>query len=170
MKIIITTLLLGLFSFFLISCANSKKKDYSMGKDGLIYKYGTHELYNGIIIDTVDIVVQYKVVNGKKNGQFITHYLNGQIEKVGFIKNNLNEGEWKYYYSNGMLESVGTYESSKAEGKWTYYYSNGVIKTEGNYVNSEKEGTWIFYHYSGKVDNCLFFRSGELPKVQNKIS
>ena len=38
MKIIITTLLLGLFSFFLISCANSKKKDYSMGKDGLIYK------------------------------------------------------------------------------------------------------------------------------------
>jgi len=170
MKLIFAVVLIGLASILLVSCGNSSRKDYTLGKDGLIYKYGTQELYNGIIKDTVDVIVEYNVVKGKKNGQFITHYLNGKIEKVGTIKNNLNQGEWKYYYSNGLLESKGTYVDSKAEGKWTYYYSNGVIKTEGIYVNSKKEGTWIFYHYSGKIENCLFFRDGELPKIQNKIS
>jgi antitoxin component YwqK of YwqJK toxin-antitoxin module len=169
MKIILTCMLFIFVSLCLVSCSSNKRKDYVMEKDGLIYKYGTHTLYAGIIIDTADVIIQYSVIYGKKNGQFITHYLNGKIEKVGFMKNNMNEGEWKYFYSNGTLESEGRYENSKAQGKWTYYYSNGFIKTEGIYVNSEKEGTWIFYHYSGKVDNCLFYRSGELPKVQNKI-
>jgi antitoxin component YwqK of YwqJK toxin-antitoxin module len=170
MKKILTTISLVLFSIILVSCSNTRHREFTLGKDGLIYKYGTHELYSGIITDTSNVIIQYNVVLGKKSGKFITHYLNGQIEKVGFIYNNLNEGEWRYFYSNGKLESEGSYENSKAQGKWTYYYTNGVVKTQGNYVNSVKEGSWIFYHYSGKVDNCLFFRNGEIPKVQNKIS
>ena len=170
MKISLASALILFVSILFVSCSSTKRANYSMGKDGLIYKYGSHKLYSGIIVDTADVIIQYNVVEGKKTGQFITHYLNGQIEKIGFIQKNLNEGEWRYYYPNGKLESIGYYQNSKAQGKWTYYYSNGIIKTEGNYINSERVGRWIFYLYSGKVDNCLFYRTGEIAKVQNKIS
>jgi len=141
-----------------------------MGHDGLIYKTNSQKLYSGEIIDTVNVIIQYDVVKGKKNGLFMTHYLDGHLEKFGFIENNLNVGEWKYYFPNGNLESIGRFENSKAEGKWISYYSNGAIKTEGNYLNSTREGRWILYNNAGEIVNIIIYHDGEVIKVQNRIS
>lgn len=157
-------------SILITSCGRGTRKDYTMGEDGLIYRYGSNRLFNGKIVDTANVVIQYGVINGKKNGLFITHYLNGHIEKFGFIENNMNEGEWKYFYPNGNLESSGRFTDNKAVGRWTFYYPNGIIKTEGNYFNNEKEGRWILYNHSGEIVNILFFRNGEFITIQNRIS
>lgn len=169
MKNKLTLLLLILVSVFLTSCGNSNHREYTVGKDGLYYKYSSHRLYAGTIIDTNDVIIQYSIIWGKKNGEFITHYLNGQVEKFGFIQNNLNEGEWKYYYPDGTLESKGFYENSKAEGKWIYYYSTGVIKTEGYYLNSSKEGKWIFYNTDGNIENIRYYHNGNITEVKYTI-
>jgi antitoxin component YwqK of YwqJK toxin-antitoxin module len=163
-------LLAVLISIIFISCGNVRHRDFTIGKDGLYYKYSSHDLYSGIIIDTVDIIVQYSVIWGKKNGEFLTRYPNGQIEKFGFINNNLNEGEWKYYYPNGKLESKGSYENSKAQGKWIYFYPNGVIKTEGNYINSVRDGEWFIYDNTGKIFNIRLYNNGIFLGVQNKVT
>jgi antitoxin component YwqK of YwqJK toxin-antitoxin module len=169
MKISIS-LLAVFISMIFISCGNDTHRDFTMGKDGLYYKYSSQRLYSGTIIDTVDVIVQYSVIWGKKNGQFITRYPNGQVEKVGFIKNNLNVGEWKYYYPDGTLECKGRYEKSKAQGKWIYYYPNGTIKTEGCYINSSKNGEWIIYDNEGKIINIRFYSNGFFLGVQNLVS
>jgi antitoxin component YwqK of YwqJK toxin-antitoxin module len=156
-------------SVMLSSRGHNKHRDYSMGKDGLIYKYGSHRLYTGVIKDTLDLIIQYSVIWGKKNGEYITHYPNGKLERLGFLVNNLNEGEWKYYYPNGILESKGEYDKSEANGKWTYFYSNGTIMTEGYYMNSTKEGKWIFYNRDGSIEGIKYFRNGELLKAEDKF-
>jgi len=38
---------------FQLAKAANKRKNYSHGHKMLIYKYGTHQLFQGIIIDTV---------------------------------------------------------------------------------------------------------------------
>jgi antitoxin component YwqK of YwqJK toxin-antitoxin module len=165
------TLLASIFilaSVLIVSCGGIKHKDYTMGKDGLFYKYGSHKLYAGTITDTVDVIVQFSVIWGKKNGEFITHYPNGQLEKFGFIRNNLNEGEWKYYYPNGILESKGVFNNSIANGRWIYFYSNGIIKAEGDFENNANEGKWIYYNEDGTIKNIEYFHDGNLLEVQAK--
>ena len=170
MKRILIPVLFVFIAILISSCGSVKERDYTLGKDGLIYRYSDKRLFNGEIIDTVNVIIQYAVVNGKKNGLFMTHYLDGQLEKFGFIENNSNVGEWKYFYPNGSLECKGKFEDGKAEGQWSYYYSNGIIKSEGTYVNSIKEGRWILYNQSGDTINILYFHDGEVIKVQNRVS
>ncbi len=42
--------------------------------------------------------------------------MSGQVEKYGYIKNNLNVGEWNYFYPNGQKESVGNFKQNKPDG------------------------------------------------------
>ena len=99
------------FSLLLISCSAKKSRfDYRLGQDGLIYNSNNNELYTGTIIDTADVVIEFDVVKGIKNGAFLTYYISGQVEKYGYIKNNLNVGEWNYFYPNGQKESVGNFK------------------------------------------------------------
>ncbi len=60
-------------------------------KDGLIYKQGEPKAYSGVIKSTLEgKIIEYTVVEGKKNGEFKTYFKNGQLEMIGQIKENLN--------------------------------------------------------------------------------
>ncbi len=39
--------------------------------------------------------------DGLKDGYFITHYLNGQLQAKGNFKNNQYDGKWEMYYDDG---------------------------------------------------------------------
>jgi len=67
-------------------------------RDGLFYEKNSNELFTGRVVDTADVIIEFEVSNGKKNGRFTTYYFEGGIEKVGTILDNKNEGTWKYYY------------------------------------------------------------------------
>ena len=161
MKSIFSSLIV-IVSLLVTSCNSNSHREYTIGKDGIYYKYSSHRLYAGTVIDTSNEIIQFTVIWGKMNGEFITKYLNGQIEKFGFIKNNLNEGEWKYYYPNGLLESKGKYKDNEANGNWVYYYPNGIIKAEGDYNKNSKEGKWIFYNRGGEIGTIRYFNNGVL--------
>lgn len=166
MKNLIITSLLIIFSILFYSCrTRSSHLNFRLGENGLIYNINNDELYTGTIIDTADVVIEFQVVNGKKNGSFKTYYLNGQIEKCGYIINNDNIGEWKYYYPNGQIESHGSFENNVPEGKWVSYYKNGNIKCEGNYKNGKQNSLWLYYDYDGQLISTLFFSSGILIDV-----
>jgi hypothetical protein len=56
---------------------------------------GKDELFSGKIVDTLaQRILEYEVVDGKKNGEFRISSLTGEVMMAGNIKNNLNEGLW----------------------------------------------------------------------------
>ena len=168
---IIIFLLLAVFSIALTSCGTYKSRySYRFGNDGLIYNSHNDNLFTGTVLDTADVVIEFQVVNGKKNGLFKTTYLNGQVEKLGYIINNDNVGKWEYYDPDGQLESEGSFQNDAPEGRWVSYYRNGNKKCEGNFKKGKRENEWIYYNEKGEVINVVIFRDGEFVDLQERIS
>jgi len=169
MKNFAKTLLVIITSVIFVSCGKEQfNRDYRVAKDGLIYKYGSNELFTGLVIDTSDVIISFEVVNGIKNGAFITFYRNGKYEKYGLIEDNKNVGEWCYFYPNGQLESTGSFENNKSNGRWAFYYPDGKIKMEGTYKDSEQHGRWKYFNSKGELVNIFTFYNGILCNSQIK--
>jgi antitoxin component YwqK of YwqJK toxin-antitoxin module len=96
----------------------------------------------------MDQVIEYDVVNGIKDGDFIIYYSNQKIQMIGKMSNNKNVGEWKYYKPDGSLETIGHYSDDKPTGTWIWYYPNGKIAEEGNYNFGKRDGKWKTYDTS----------------------
>ena len=170
-KFFIAFLLLINAFIFLDSCGkHSQKYSYRWGDDGLIYNIDNDQLYTGIVRDTTDAIMNYEVVNGKKNGVFTAYYPGGQIKKTGYMINNENVGEWKYFFPDGQIESIGNFENSIPDGKWISFYHSGNKKCEGNYRRGKEQGLWIYYNKKGKPENMILFDEGEFVDLQQKFS
>lgn len=163
MKMIVTAILL---SIGLISCGTDYKRDYRFDNDGLIYKSGSEELFTGRIVDTADVIIEYEVVNGKKNGEFITFYTNGNVEKTGLIKQNANVGEWKYYYPDGTLESRGHFVKDTPHGLWERFHKTGELKQKGSYKFGLEDGEWLFFDEEGKLIKFYYYIEGKIINPQ----
>jgi antitoxin component YwqK of YwqJK toxin-antitoxin module len=136
-----------------VSCEKvPQEKTEIITKNGLIFKQGEPNPYSGIIKDTVEgKIVEYAVIQGKKNGEFKTYFKNGNLEMVGQIKDNLNQGKWTYYYKSGQIESEGIFKDDLPDGNCRWFYENGNLREEGNYVKGNREGRWIMYDEKGKI-------------------
>ncbi len=170
-KILITFSIFFLLGF--LFCSEIKrenehgKQKFSAGPNGLIYNAGTDELYNGIIKDTLDVIIEFQVVNGIKHGSFKTYFLTGQIEKQGQIEKDKNEGEWKYYYENGQIELIGSFKNNLPYGQWISYYNNGHTKIIGNYKNGKENGAWKYYDVNGELVNIIYYKDGKISGVDS---
>lgn len=169
-KLLTALVLIITLSFILTSCGKyTSKYAYRWGDDGLIYNSNNNKLYTGTVLDTADVIIEFQVVNGKKNGTFRTYYLDGQVEKTGFVVNNENMGTWKYYYPDGQMESEGSFESNNPEGKWTSYYPNGNIESKGDYKNGKQNGIWTYYNKNGDVRIKVIYQDGEFIDLQQRL-
>jgi antitoxin component YwqK of YwqJK toxin-antitoxin module len=141
-------------------------------KNGITYSRATDEPFTGRVIDTVgNRIIEYDVVKGLKNGEFIIYFLNHQTEICGKTKNNKNEGKWSYFYPNGKLESQGNFKNDLPSEKWIWYYLDGTIKEEGYFINGKKEGKWTLYDEKGNLKTTFIFRGGEVVnQVEKKKS
>jgi len=171
-KILLITLpifiFLGILLIFETQRENdSRKLKFSVGPNGLFYQAGTNELYSGMIIDTIDVIIEFQVVNGIKNGSFKTYFLTGQLEKEGYIENDKNEGEWKYYYENGQLEVIGSFKENLANDQWVSYYNNGNIKIIGIYKNGKQFGAWKYYDSNGELNNIIYYIDRKISSVDS---
>ena len=152
-------------------CAENNKTIQFEDREGILFVKGQDKLFSGKIVDTVaKKILEYEVVQGKKNGVFKISSVNGSVEMIGMIKDNLNEGQWSYYYPNGQLESRGNFKNNLSEGKWTWYFDNGKIREIGYFQAGIKHGDWIIYDEKGNVIRKLFFKDGQITddKEYNK--
>lgn len=157
------------FSLLPILLASSSD-NVSMGqinieiKQGLIFQAGANEPYSGRLVDTLNQkLIEYDVIKGKKDGDFIVHFPNKNVELFGKIKNNKNEGLWKYFYPDGSIECEGAFLNDVVEGEWTWYYPNGSIKETGSFGNlGKRQGIWKFYKNSGELLRELTFLNDEV--------
>lgn len=156
-----------LISILIISCAHNSEEKLSKPlvlKDGLLYSdsLSTVPFTGRNKSNMFDMKIEYDVVNGKKEGDFITYYPNNKIQMIGKMKENKNVGEWKYYFSDGSLETSGFYDDDIPTGKWTWFQSDGKVIEEGNYVNGNREGEWKSYDTLGVLTIVRLYKENEL--------
>lgn len=152
-------LFLILISLVLFSCGIKKVKIKDDLSSPLVYKNGLY--YADSTSSTpftgrnkskmLDQVIEYDVINGIREGDFIVYYPNKNIQIIGKLSNNKNVGEWKYYNSNGTIESVGNFLDDKPSGVWTWYYTNGKVAEEGKFVEGKRDGDWKSYDSLGTL-------------------
>jgi len=157
----------ALSAMLLISCVHKAEEKLSKPlviKDGLLYSDSLSTVpYTGRNKSNMfDKKIEYDVVDGKKEGDFIIYFSNNKIQMIGKMKANKNEGEWKYYFQNGSLESSGFYENDIPDGKWIWYNPNGKIIEEGNYVIGKREGEWKNYDSTGSLEIVRLYKANEL--------
>jgi hypothetical protein len=160
-------------TFFLISTDNEKSPQSKINfyyKDGLFYKKNSTELFSGKVIDTADVIIEFEVSNGKKNGRFTTYFLEGGIEKAGIMVDDKNEGTWKYFYPNGQIETIGNFYNNKPDGEWISYYPDGTVKTSGIYRNGDQHSGWYYYDSRGELINVLFLTAAFLKKCKEAFN
>jgi antitoxin component YwqK of YwqJK toxin-antitoxin module len=102
---------------------------------------------------------------GLKNGLFISHYLNGNLQAKGNFIDNKYDGKWEMYYENGKPELTfdvtdGDYKIIDAwgnNGKKTVDNGNGIYIDKlgnqywkGKLVNGKPDGKW----YLMKTDDA----------------
>jgi antitoxin component YwqK of YwqJK toxin-antitoxin module len=170
-KLLLSYLLVGFICLFGLfgnsGCANNNNRIKIEDRGGLLYIHGQNELFTGRIIDTVaNKILEYEVIDGKKNGEFKISSLEGSVEILGTLKDNLNVGQWCYYYPNGQIESVGNFENNLTEGKWTWYFENGKVREIGNFKAGKKDGTWTIFDEKGKIKRKIFFNNGQIVDDQ----
>ena len=166
-KLIVYYAIIGILGtlniLFSPGCSSENESIQIEERDGLLFVQGENKVFSGKVVDTLaKKILEYEVVDGKKNGEFKISSLNGSVEMFGKIKENLNVGQWCYYYPNGKLESVGYFENNLSEGKWTWYFENGKIREIGYFRAGKKDGDWTIYDEKGNLKRKLFFRDGQI--------
>ncbi|HQI41495.1 MAG: hypothetical protein B6D44_07940 [Ignavibacteriales bacterium UTCHB2] len=133
-------------------------------RDGLLYPDSTSQVpFTGRNKSrALEQFVEYDVVNGIKEGDFIIYFPNQHVEMIGKMSNNLNVGEWKYYRPDGSLETVGNYVNDIPSGNWTWYYPNGKIVEEGVYKDGKRDGKWISYDSTGAQSIIRTYKEDKL--------
>jgi antitoxin component YwqK of YwqJK toxin-antitoxin module len=159
--LVILTILIS----FTINGCSSEYVPYGRiyNENGIIYSCATDKPFTGRVIDTVsNKIIEYDVINGIKNGEFIIYFSNHELEIYGTTENNKNEGKWSYFYPNGKLESEGFFKNDFPHEKWFWYYPDGTIKEEGYFTNGKKQGKWILYDEAGNLKATFIFKDGEI--------
>ena len=122
----------------------------------VVYQRPYEETGNTALVQTFE--------NGKQNGPFEVHYLDGKLQIKGNYKDDKKDGVWKYYREDGTLEGKVTYKNDEANGKYESYFENGkTLYSDGTYINGKKNGieketlstSWISKDTEPRVDQHL---------------
>jgi len=160
--LIICILLVVLVNHSLFS-SSSHDKIFITNND-LIYSQDKSVPFTGRMQDTLNnkLIVEFNVVDGFKQGEYILLTMDGNCAVKGFMNKNRNDGNWKYYYDSGQLECTGDFDNDIPTGKWTWFYKNGLVKSEGTYINGKPDGRWLKYNEDGFTFRIINYRFGEV--------
>jgi antitoxin component YwqK of YwqJK toxin-antitoxin module len=96
-------------------------------------------------------------VNGKKEGEYISYYGNGNVDGKCIYHNDKKEGEFILYHINGIVSVKCNYHDDKLEGEYITYYKNGSVNYKCNFHNGMVEGEYISYYGNGNIrEKCNF--------------
>lgn len=139
-------------------------------RDTLIYKKGSEVPFTGREKAKVENkIIEYEIVNGVRQGEFVIYYDNGNAQMKGQLDNNRNVGKWQYFYESGELESEGFFDDNMPEGKWSWYFHSGNLKEEGNFYKGRRVGIWRTYDENGNVILEKEFSVDYTTKITEKV-
>ena len=126
----------------------------------------------------------FYTTDGLKDGYFITHYLNGNLQAKGNFKNNQYDGNWEIYYDDGkpMVTFTATGKDIKIIDAWDEKGLKTVDNSMGNYIvnmddiywkgkllNGKADGTWRAYNIKGNAIIVETYKDGAFKKGSGAI-
>ena len=149
------------------ACKQKEEVQYSnplVLRDGLLYEDSkSTKPYSGRHKSRMkDMKMEYEVVNGIREGDFIIYDSNDKIQMEGKMKNNKNNGLWKYYYPDGSLQTSGYYNQDTPDSIWKWYYNDGKVYEEGKYRNGIRDGEWKSYDSTGSPSIVRLYKDDKL--------
>lgn len=97
-------------------------------------------------------------------GDYIDRYKNGVIKFRGDFRFGKRHGQWIAFYLNGEKWSECFYNKGAKEGASNIYYPSGKIQMTGWYKNDQADSLWTFYDTLGKVIQTIHYMNGiEIP-------
>src|SRR5574344_1055263 len=88
---------------------------------------------NSIYYRTSDFIDSLLAFDGKIEDRYA---LNNQLEMIGYYKNGKKNGEFIFYYPNGDIRLIANYLNNYRNGNWKEFYPNGCVKIEAKYINN----------------------------------
>ncbi len=82
----------------------------------------------------------------------------------GTYRDGKRDGDWIYYYPNGQKEAIGRYRDGVENGPWTMWYEDGRLQSQGVYLDGRMDGKWVFHYESGETVEAYFDHGGLVPK------
>ena len=84
------------------------------------FKENDDKPFNGIVFDlskeTGNKILEYKMIEGLKNGLYQEWYPDGKLKRKGKYLNNTQVGDWTTWYDNGQKSSEITRKDGKGDG------------------------------------------------------
>jgi antitoxin component YwqK of YwqJK toxin-antitoxin module len=105
---------------------------------------------------------------GRKQGQWIKKYPNGNIQYEGIFRDDHPVGEIKRYYEDKTIKSILFYTNDGKEADARIYHPNGFVASSGKYTNQMKEGKWKFF--SPSVNGYLISEEEYSKNIRNGLS
>lgn len=90
---------------------------------------------NSVVCRTSGFNHSMLVFDGKIEDTYIE---NNQTEMIGSYKNGKKEGEFIFYFPNGNIKLNATYNDGRRVSNWKEFYSNGIIKIEAEYIDNQE--------------------------------
>lgn len=131
----------------------------------------------------IGLELHYK--NGKRNGESISFWSNGEIQQSGYYKDGCLVGKNEKWYRNGIKKSesfcdVIDFEKQSSHcnlinywskdgkqliingtGKYISYHNNDTLQVVGEYYNSLQTGKWTWYNDNGTLLYIENFSQGK---------
>jgi len=132
--------------------------------NGLVFIEGDTVPFTGRIQDTLNnnLIVEFNVVNGVKNGQYLLFNSQGKLVVSGCLEQDKNIGTWEYYYDDGQLRCTGNFNNDKKSGNWIWYQRNGLKECEGTFLKGTLQGQFLKYDDKGDLRLVINYESGEV--------
>lgn len=104
-----------------------------------------------------------RLVNGRRNGEWTTHYENGKLERSENYLNDTLHGSQQLYYPSGQLHIKKTYARGVEVDSTICYHSNGQVNLK-QFKDSlgRTQGLFKVYHANGQPSQIAFMKDGEL--------
>lgn len=111
--------------------------------------------------DTGQLLEEGFIVNGKRNGTWITYHLGKTVVKstISYVNGQLN-GPYIEYNDRGQIESLVTYKNGVYDGLFAKYKFSRPLQ-EATYKNNKLDGMRkIFYENNGKIQSETEYKDG----------
>lgn len=121
-----------------------------------IDRKGFVELYYPDRTDSV-LLAKGRYVNGKKHGQWIWFFPDGDTLAKGKYVNGLKSGTWTEYVKNGNTWHIGSFVGGRKEGLWKTLSFEDLSQTESQRIQAKEN-----YHLGLLHGKCKYYINGFL--------
>lgn len=91
-------------------------------------------------------------------GDFLDRYDNGIVKYRGYYRFGKRHGQWLSFYPNGQQWSEMFYDKGEMSGSNTTYYENSKMRYKGFYKNNLRDSIWEFYDTTGVLIQTVKFK------------